>query len=86
MSLLEKTILVVDQDPSVAENVKELIEFMDAPCVITALPDDWKKRLGDRRLEALFVGPDVSDDEVNHLMDDLSQLDPNVPVIMMQAS
>jgi len=84
MSLIDKTILVVDQDPSVAENLKELIEFMDAPCVITAMPDDWKARLGDRRLEALFVGPDLSEAEVNVLMDELSQFDPNVPVIMMR--
>ncbi len=85
MSSLDRTILIVDQDPTVAQNVKELIEFMDAPSVITAMPDDWQERLGERRLEALFVGPDLSDDEVNHLLDDLSQLDPNVPVIMMQA-
>jgi DNA-binding NtrC family response regulator len=79
----DKTILVVDPSRAVAEHVKELIEFMDSPRVVTALPDDWQARLGDNRLEALFVGPDLSDTDVRKLLSDLAQFDPNVPVVMM---
>lgn len=79
-----KTILVVDQDPVLAEHVKELIEFMDSPSVVTAEPADWRQRLGERRLEALFVGPDLTQDDVSVLLSDLRSVDPNVPVIMMR--
>ena len=84
MTAGDKTILVVDQDPVLAAHVKELIEFMDSPSVVTAEPADWRQQLGERRLEALFVGPDMSPDEVSVLLSDLRSVDPNVPVIMMQ--
>lgn len=79
----EKTILVVDQDPVLAQHLKELIEFMDSPSVVTAEPADWKQRLGERRLEALFVGPDLTPDVISVLLSDLRSVDPNVPVVMM---
>ena len=82
----DKTILVVDPNTVVADKVKGLIEFMDTPRVITALPQDWKARLGEQRLEALFVGPDLSDEDVQALLSELASIDPNVPVVMMQAA
>lgn len=78
------TVLVIDEDLGRAENLKELIEFMDTPSVITAIPDDWRGRLGEGRLEALFVGPGLSDEVVEGLLAELEQFDPNVPVIMIQ--
>lgn len=84
MTTGEKTILVVDQDPVLAQHVKELIEFMDSPSVVTAELADWRQRLGERRLEALFVGPDLAGDEVLVLLSDLRAVDPNVPVVVMQ--
>lgn len=84
MTAGEKTILVVDQDPVLAEHVKELIEFLDSPSVVTAEPKDWRQRLGERRLEALFVGPDLARDEVLVLLTDLRSVDPNVPIVVMQ--
>ena len=79
MSGSDKTILVVDQDSELAENLKELIQFMDQPYVVTAAPENWRQRLGDRRLEAVFVGPDLSEHEVGGLLADLKLFDPNVP-------
>lgn len=76
--------LVVDLDLGRAENLKSLIEFMDTPSVITAMPDDWRNRLGARRLEALFVGPELGDDAIAALLSELEQFDPNVPVVMIQ--
>ncbi|MDH3747800.1 MAG: hypothetical protein OER97_06295 [Gammaproteobacteria bacterium] len=81
---MDKTILVVDQDRALAENLKELIEFMDQPYVVTAVPTNWRQRIGERRLEAVFVGPDLSDQDVSGLLADLKIFDPNVPVVMMQ--
>ncbi len=80
------TVLVVDDDLGRAENLKELIEFMDTPTVITAIPDDWRRRLGTRRLEAMFVGPGLSDEVVDRLLAELKSIDPNVPVVMIQGT
>ncbi len=80
----EKTILVIDHDLTVSKHVKELLEFMDSPCVVTAMPEDWQERLGQRRLEAMFVGPELEDDTVEELLTELELLDPNVPVVVMQ--
>ncbi len=82
----EKTILVIDHDLTVSRHVKELLEFMDSPCVVTAIPEDWLVRLGQRRLEAMFFGHELEDDTVEVLLTELETLDPNVPVVMMQES
>ena len=79
----ECVILVVNHGESAARNLKELIEFMDTPQVRIAAPEDWREQLGDRRLEALFVGPDMSEQEVDDLLADVGRLDPNVPIVMM---
>lgn len=78
-------ILVINRAQADADNLKELIEFMDTPDVRTALPGEWRQQLGDRRLEALFVGPDLSSDEIDALLVDVGEFDPNVPIVMMQA-
>ncbi len=78
-------ILVINRAQADADNLKELIEFMDTPNVCTALPGEWRKELGDRRLEALFVGPDLSTKEIDTLLVDVGQYDPNVPIVMMEA-
>ena len=78
-------ILVVGRKLAQANNLKELIEFMDTPQVCTAGPGEWRQRLGDHKLEALFVGPDLSDGDVQVLLGDVGELYPNVPIVMMQA-
>ena len=79
----ECVILVVNHSESAARNLKELIEFMDTPQVRIAAPEAWRDTLGDHRLEALFVGPDVTEQEVGTLLADIGEMDPNVPIIMM---
>lgn len=84
MSESDKTILIVDRDERTAEKLKELIEFMDTPCVVTAAPADWRDRLGARRLGAMFVGAALSDEDVGILLADLKTFDPNVPVVVIE--
>ncbi len=79
-------ILVVNRDRTAARHMKELIEFMDTPRVRTADPATWRRRLGRRRLEALFVGPDLSDDDVRDVLCDLERLDPSVPIVVLHDS
>jgi len=79
----DSMIMVVNRTASAAENLKELIEFMDAPNVCTATPAGWREQVGDRRLEAVFIGPDLTDKDIHALVDDIGQLDPNIPIVMI---
>ena len=76
-------IMVVNRAASAAENLKELIEFMDAPHVCTATPTGWRKEVGEQRLDAVFIGPDLDDMEIHALVDDIGKLDPNIPIVML---
>ena len=76
-------ILIVDRTEARASNLKSLIEFMDSPSVSTTTPGEWRKCLGDHRLEALFLGPDLPPVDVERVMIDVCDMDPNVPIVML---
>lgn len=86
MSVSRRTILILGEDPLMSDHVKELVEFMDTPHVITAMPADWKARLGDSRLEAMFVNPELSSETVCDVLRELSEFDPNVSIVMLEKS
>ena len=75
--------MVVNRAAEAADNLKELIEFMDAPDVRTSTPTQWRQEVGDSRLEAVFIGPDLSDTDIRGLVDDIGKLDPNIPIVMI---
>ena len=83
MGSADSMIMVVNRAAPAAENLKELIEFMDAPNVCTATPAGWRKQVGEHRLEAVFIGPDLDDKDIHRLVDDIGKLDPNIPIIML---
>lgn len=83
MTAQDSLIMVVDRDTAEADHLKQLIEFMDSPAVATATPKRWRERLGDHRLEALFVGPDLSDKDLNVLLADIGDYDPNIPIVLV---
>ena len=76
-------ILVVDRTEARASNLKSLIEFMDTPSVCTATPGEWRKCLGENRLEAIFLGPGLPSSDVKKVMVDVGDMDPNVPIVML---
>lgn len=84
MSPSNRTILILGEDPQLVARLKEWVEFMDVPHVITAMPADWKARLGNGRLEALFVNPELPDEAVYGVLEELSEFDPNVSVVMLE--
>ena len=84
MSAAEHIILVVNRLQAEAEKLKELIEFMDTPHVFACSPEEWRQVLGEQRLEAVFVGPDLSAEEVDALIVDIGDFDANVPIVMLQ--
>ena len=79
-------ILVVSSSQKDAENLRGLIEFMDTPNVRTALPGAWRAELGTARLDALFVGQDLSSVEIDALLGEVGDLDPNIPIVMLAAA
>lgn len=46
-------------------------------------PAKWQQQLGDSRLEAVFIGPDLTDKDVRSLVDGIGKLDPNIPIVMI---
>lgn len=84
MTIHNGMIMVINRAASDAENLKQLIEFMDSPEVRTSTPGKWRKAVGDTRLEAVFVGADLSDNDIRHVVDDVGDLDPNIPIVMLQ--
>lgn len=83
MTVASGLIMVVNHAVTEAENIKELIEFMDAPSVCMATPDGWRQQAGDERVDAVFVGPDLTDGDVRALVSDIGDLDPNIPIVML---
>ena len=83
MDSTDSVIMVVNRAASAAQNLKELIEFMDAPNVCTATPRQWRAQADGHRLEAVFIGPDLDDDDIHALVDDIGKLDPNIPIVMI---
>ncbi len=77
-------ILVINHGQEQARSLKQLIEFMDTPDVLTSTPAEWRDRLGDDPLDALFVGADLSESDVKQLLVDVGRLNPDVPIVMMQ--
>lgn len=84
MTAQNNMIMVINRVASDAENLKQLIEFMDEPEVRASTPADWRKVAGDARLEAVFVGADLSDKDIRHVVADVGKLDPNIPIVMLQ--
>ena len=77
-------ILLVNDAESTARHLKELIEFMDAPSVCTATPQTWLDLAADQRLEAIFVGPDLSQPDIEAVIDGVGNLDPNIPIVLLE--
>ena len=78
-------IVLVNDAESNARHLKELIEFMDAPSVCAATPQNWVELVGDQRLEAVFVGPELSQPDVDAIIERLGNPDPNVPIVLLGA-
>ena len=77
-------IMVINDGPDEARNIKELIEFMDVALVCTATPADWRTLVGNKRLDAVFVGPDLSDKNFRSVLNDVGEFAANVPIVVLR--
>jgi DNA-binding NtrC family response regulator len=75
--------MIVDDTRERAENLKELIEFMDVPQVEVSAPENWRAGIGDRRLAAVFLSDDLDGDRLRRLISDVGEHDPNVPIVLV---
>jgi DNA-binding NtrC family response regulator len=82
---VDRLIMVIDGQGARGQNLKELLEFMDAPRVQIASPEDWRKRLGDRRLAAIFMGDDLPQEQFDRLLSDIAEVDPTAPIVLVSA-
>lgn len=79
----EYLIMVIDTADDRAQNLKELIQFMDAPAVCIAAPDNWQVQVGEHRLAAIFLGENLPHEEFAHLIDEIGKFDPNIPIVLV---
>lgn len=77
-------ILVINREQTEAEDLRQLIEFMDNTDVHVATPAGWQDELGTAELEALFLGADLCEQDVNDVLTRVSEIDPDVPIVLMQ--
>jgi FixJ family two-component response regulator len=78
-------IILVNDAESTSRHLKELIEFMDAPSVCTATPQNWLEKAGEERVEAVFVGPELSRPDTDAVIEGVGSLDPNIPIVLVGA-
>ena len=83
ISRAESIVMVVNRTGAAADNLTELIQFMDSPRVCAASPSEWQEQVGARRLEAVFVCPDLSDGDIRRVFDGIGTLDPNIPIVVL---
>ncbi len=81
----ESMILVIGSETGAATRLKSMIEFMDSPRVVTASPSDWRTSVGEERLDAVFIGNDVADGDIDAMLDELEHIDPNVSIVMIDS-
>lgn len=83
MASQNRVVLVVNDEPDQSAQLKELIEFMDVPSVRASTPGDWRSGLGDQRLEAIFLGPQLSAENLTAVLFDVKAFDPNIPIVVV---
>jgi len=83
MATKERLIVVIDPEDGRAQNLKALIEFMDAPAVSVASPGNWRSQIGEHRLAAVFLGEDIPREELDLLIADVGNYDPNVSIVLV---
>ena len=76
--------MIVGKSDGIAEQLKELLEFMEAFNAETATIDNWRSRIGDRELLGVFLGSDLTSTESERLVRQLGKYDPNVSIVVVE--
>ena len=79
----DRLIVVIDGTNHRGTQLKDLIEFMDEPEVCVTQPENWLSQIGDHRLAAVFIGDDIPKEDFDRLIQDVGDLDPNIPIVLV---
>ena len=83
MQVEKEVILVIALDEQMARDIKDLLEFMDAEHVETTSPDRWQAQVEERRVRAVFVGPDLPHETSARIIDQIGEFDPKISVVVV---
>jgi len=78
-------IFVFAESADVAQDMRNLLEFMDTHRVEIANPDNWQDQLDGRALSAVFLAPDVADETREVLIDEIGRLDASISVVVVNS-
>lgn len=62
-----------------------MIEFMDSPEVRVTHPHAWQEALGDARAAAVFIAEEIEPQQIEQILQEIGDHDPNVPIVMMSS-
>lgn len=79
----QNLILVVADKDETARNIKDLLEFMEADTVEIANARSWREHINERRLSAVFVGPDLPSERSIRLLAEIGDFDPTVSIVVV---
>lgn len=79
----ENVIIIIDRDSARASELKNQIVFMDETNVLVAQPDDWRECCDSELIRAVFVGPDMSEDEVRDLVGEIGAINQQAPIVLL---
>lgn len=83
MNAARNLILVCAGSEETARDIKDLLEFMEAEPVEIADAGAWRERVGERRLSAVFAGPDLDPEVRERLMREIGRFDPSVSIVVV---
>jgi sigma-54 specific flagellar transcriptional regulator A len=75
--------LVISDSLPHRQNLKEMIEFLDAERVIVSEFKDWQANRGDCRLAGIFLGHDLGTANLDSVLAKIGKADANVPFILV---
>ncbi len=57
---------------------------MDTPAVKATVPADWQSLLNFGRVTAIFLGSNLANDELEHVISEIGNFDRNVPIVLVR--
>lgn len=78
--------LVIEGADRRGGRLKESLEFMDVAHVEVVNAADWLEQVGERRLAAVFIGDDLDPKDVQRVVTQVGEHDPDVPIVRVRGA
>ncbi|MEO0998644.1 MAG: hypothetical protein AAFX58_14090 [Pseudomonadota bacterium] len=83
MSAQERIILVIDDSLERGTQLKDMIEFLDAPEVRLVHPKNWREQIESCRLAAVFIADSIKPAEGRRIVSAIGEVDRNIPIVVL---